>query len=114
MQPGHSPNIGDKVPKPGIPRKKQMEFFLSLMASLEIMQWHLLSILLAEATKVHPDSKGGNKDPGSRWKSVDIPLKECVGWNMESSHPSIFIKYNLLQVVTARFSSCKITFPSLS
>lgn len=54
---------GDKVPKTSVPRKKQMEFILSLIASLEIMQWHFLSVPLAEATKICPDSKGANKDP---------------------------------------------------
>ena len=52
---------GDKVPKTSIPRKKQMELTLSLIASLEIMQRHFLSILLAEATRIHPEAKGGNK-----------------------------------------------------
>lgn len=81
---------------------------LSLIASLEIMQWHFLSILLAEATKICSDSKGGNKDLPLDG-SVDNTLKEYVGWNTELPHPSIFGNHILLQEVTAR--SLHLNFP---
>lgn len=68
-----------------------MEFILSLIASLEIRQWHSSQILLAEAvTNISPDSERGNKAPASCWKNVDITLKERMEWSMEfSHHPSI-------------------------
>ena len=91
-----------------------MEFIFSLIASLEIRQWHSSQFdWLKQLQILSPDSKRENEAPASCWKSVDITLKGRMGWVECGILPSPIHagKYSPPRGVTVRSLHLKLHLP---